>query len=618
MSDNEPVYKGEIRDLDTVDLDAPLQIERARVCEYYTSSCGKAGQEAAERGDVKASYLYKFLAVLTSFHPDFGDPTTPYRPMWIMDGERSLVPSDLHESDYLVIREVATRVNDPALRARLYDLLWIEENNHLDCLKAAASYLESAKTLDANDEWTFAVTQFSRGLQLASKMGRNKDSFQAIAGELIGAILRTRTSEKGYRTAQFLHVAIEFRCGDPRELAEIAKEIGDRAAEASDHRKAQSYWELEANLLRGKGNVELAQEAERRAAEALVLNSEERAAGPNGSFLAAASILKQGIEALRRAMAPKERITELKARLAEYQRKSRSEMQSFETSVDISEMVEGARDHVKGKSFFEALQRFTLGYSLVDVDELREEVIQNAKDFPMQHMFGGSMVDEDGRSTVELPSFAQLEGAAAGDATEALMFAHAAKYIWGIRTSSFIEPARVQILNEHHPSLRSLAFLVRNNPFVPPGHEGVFLRGIHAGFHGDFLVAAHLLVPQIENSIRHVLVGNDVDVSNLMSDGTQPLKILGPLFDLEETSQIFGASLCFELRGLLIQKTGLNFRNRIAHGFAAEAECYGPAAVNLWWIVLMLCLIPVLQLDSGQPSDTDEKKSETERCHNDD
>jgi len=129
------------------------------------------------------------------------------------------------------------------------------------------------------------------------------------------------------------------------------------------------------------------------------------------------------------------------------------------------------------------------------------------------------------------------------------------------------------------------------------------LRGIHAGFHGDFLVAAHLLVPQVENSIRHVLAGNGVDVSNLMSDGTQPVKILGPLFGLAETTAIFGESICFELRGLLIEKMGCDFRNHVAHGFVSEADCYGDASVNLWWIVLRLCLIPILNgLETSQSS----------------
>jgi len=173
------------------------------------------------------------------------------------------------------------------------------------------------------------------------------------------------------------------------------------------------------------------------------------------------------------------------------------------------------------------------------------------------------------------------------------MFSTAAQFMWSLRVSCYIEPARSQIFSEHHPTFEDLAFLVRDNPFVPSGHEALFLRGIHAGFNGDFVVASHLLIPQIENSIRYVLESNGVDVSNLMSDGTQPVKVLGALFGMKETQEVFGESLCFELRGCLIEKTGYDFRNRLAHGFVSERECYSSAAGMVWWLVLRICLLPV-------------------------
>ena len=80
---------------------------------------------------------------------------------------------------------------------------------------------------------------------------------------------------------------------------------------------------------------------------------------------------------------------------------------------------------------------------------------------------------------------------------------------------------------------QDLSFVVENNPFIPPDHEGIFLRGLHAGFHGDFIVASHLLPLQIENSLRYVLEENGVDVSNLMSDGTQPVKVLGAILGVD-------------------------------------------------------------------------------------
>jgi hypothetical protein len=108
------------------------------------------------------------------------------------------------------------------------------------------------------------------------------------------------------------------------------------------------------------------------------------------------------------------------------------------------------------------------------------------------------------------------------------------------------------------------------------------------------------LTPQVENSIRFVLEQNGVDVSNLESDLTQPVKVLGPIFGLPEMKTIFGDALCFELRGLLIEKTGYSFRNRVAHGFVTEGECYSVAATNLWWLVLRLCYTPLAILEQGR------------------
>lgn len=594
MSENEAVFKGSLDDLTNADLEAPLGEVRARVCEFYTIAFGKAAKAAKESGLDQVGEIYHFLNVLSSFYQAFGDTTKPYRPMMIMDGKRSLLPEDLVPTDYTVVRCLAERLTDPSLRARLFDVLWLEEHNHHDCREAAASYLDSALSLDTDDNWTYAVTQFHRGLLLSQQLGRKQTSFQNISSSLIDAIERDGDSEKGFRTCQLLHLASEFGVGEPTILANLAKRIGDRASSRGEHRKARHYWRLESGFHRASKNEADHLAAAQRSAETYVLEAAERVTGKMASYLAAASILKKGIEALRRSRADTERIKELRAILADYQKRSMDEMQSFETSMDLTEMAESAQAHVAECDLFTALQRFALGHPLTDVGELKDQVLQSAKEAPIQHIFGGSILDDEGRSKVERPSLLDLNGEEAEKALEAEMFTHAARFHWGVRLAGFIQPARIQIFNDHRLNLQDLAFLVRNNPFVPPGHEGIFLRGIHAGFHGDFLVAAHLLVPQLENSIRFVLTQNGIDVSNLKSDGTQPLKVLGPLFDIPESKEVFGESFHFELRGMLIEKTGHGFRDQLAHGFTREGECYGDAAVNLWWLALRLCMIPVL------------------------
>lgn len=54
--------------------------------------------------------------------------------------------------------------------------------------------------------------------------------------------------------------------------------------------------------------------------------------------------------------------------------------------------------------------------------------------------------------------------------------------------------------------------------------------------------SASILVPQIANSLRYALQSQGVDVSKLLSDGTQPVKVLDALFGMTRRKEIFGAS----------------------------------------------------------------------------
>jgi hypothetical protein len=220
-------------------------------------------------------------------------------------------------------------------------------------------------------------------------------------------------------------------------------------------------------------------------------------------------------------------------------------------------------------------------------------VLKEASEYVWQNIVATSLIDESGRTTKHLGTAWDYK-ADQEKVIEDRMFRHASDIDWHVRAATFIEPARRQIWTQHLPSEEDFDFLVTDNPFVPPGHEGIFRRGIYHGLQGDLLLSSHLLAPQVENSIRYILEQRGIDVSNLLSDLTQPVKLLGPLLDLPETKRIFGASLWFEFRGILIEKTGYSFRNRVAHGFVGEAECYGSESLNLWWLVLRLCYMPLV------------------------
>jgi hypothetical protein len=608
MTDSKNVFTGDRALLVNVNIEGPLKDADRPSCKYFSSPYFNAAKHAEDTGDAQTAATYRFLSVLVGFQPSYDTPEQPYVPIMQWEGKRSLIPSDLTTDDIAALRELAPLAKDVALRSRLFDLVWELTKDHKACGLAAEAYVAAAERLDTPENWLHASTCYQRAVQLAAKLGRGKELFQKVAKSLQRATRASAGEQEAFRCCRYLRLIQRYGCGDAAVFAGIAEKIAQDASKADNPYKARAYWEVAADLRESAKDAGAATAARLAAGETYVIEAEKGATG-NVKMAAASSLIK-GIEALRRAGAAPERIEELRRKLGQYQEGLRAEMQTFSTEIDISDAVESARQHVKCATLNEALFRFALGYNLTDLKELKETVIQVAKDHPLTHLLGASIVDSKGRVVKQKPGLLHLQGEELEEQIKAEMFSHASQFMWSLRVSSYIDPGRLQILNDHHPTFEDLTYLVASNPFVPPGHEGIFLRGLHAGFHGDFLVASHLLVPQIENSLRYVLESQGVDVSNLMSDGTQPVKVLGAIFGMEETKKIFGDSLCFELRGCLIEKTGFDFRNRLAHGFVSEGECYAPAAEMIWWLVLRICLIPIYHSQSAPPENSESELPE--------
>jgi Domain of unknown function (DUF4209) len=310
-------------------------------------------------------------------------------------------------------------------------------------------------------------------------------------------------------------------------------------------------------------------------------------------YFAATHDLAMGIECLRQAGADQSRIQSLHKKLIEWQEKSLGEMQSFSRETDISKLVEGARKHMEGKSLQDAIFAMALGHPVINCEKLRKRVIQNADQFPLSTLFGGSLIARDGRVIAHKPSGFTSDEAARENFIETEMFHQAAQIDWSLRAQAYIEVCRREIWRIHRPQLQDLQFLVLQNPFIALGHEPFFLKGITAGFRGDFDIAAHLLVPQIEESIRHVLKRAGHVTSKLDSKLIQEQRLLGTLLEMPETIEIFGRDQVFELRGLLCEKAGHDLRNRVAHGFLKYTECWSSEVINVWWLVIRFLCFPI-------------------------
>lgn len=567
--------------------------ERRQCHNYYALFFGRAA-ELEKSGDERGARVFRFLGAITSLHPRYENPDEPYGPLWTERTRRSTIVDDFVDQDFELLRKLLPETRDPDLKARFADLLWTVKRDHLAAKEAVYAFIESAKQTEDPEHWPLFFPAVQRSVQIAIMLGRDNAPFADAIAYVELLLDKYAATDTGLFSFKLFDLLLDYGVGDSSKYIPLCKNIALRTAASKNPFFARSYWETERRWHLKAKDEEAAKSAQIRAAETYVDEAELALQRPTPSYSVAAGFLAQAVEALRRAGGDEKRIHELHQRLLGYQKQSLSELKLMSHGTDISECVKAATNNVKGKTLREAVFWLASSFSPTNVSALKTQVEENAQKFPMSHLFSAVFLDDEGRVVAHKPGMLSTDKEQFEMATEAEMFNNARTILWPLNVQGIIEPARWQIEQEHHPQIRDLAFVVVDNPFVPPGREGIFVRGLQSGFSGNWLIATHLLVPQIENSIRYVLAQRGVITSKLNSELIQEVRHLDTLLKLPETIETFGVNTVFDLRGLSVEKFGCNLRNRLTHGLMHEGHFYSTEAIYIWWLVLRLCCVPLI------------------------
>ncbi|MGA3169661.1 MAG: DUF4209 domain-containing protein [Chthoniobacteraceae bacterium] len=599
---NENWLPAAIGDLLDVEIDLPLAGATKRTCREFDPLFGRAAIEADAQSQPGKARLFRSLATLCSFMENFSERGSPFRPFHIEGDRRSAIPDDLTDEDLALVEALYGKTQSPALLARLGDVLFLRKRRR-DLWGGTIDAYVSAAIDCLNAEPYDSAPLFFRGLQLADALGRNNPPWKTAEENVTGAIRNYMPRAENFVAARLIGIILNAGAGDPEEWAQVAETRARNAASNGEPMWARRFWRWAARYWHALKNDANEAAAQLNAAEAYVDEADEVVRRQPPNFAAEAQLLTKAVEALRQARADSARVEEVKRRLRSCQVKMMGQLQFqapeqsplrhyWAALQDHLAMVgEKAGQLVTNQELTGAMLRLAFGWPVIDPTKLREEVIESAKNHPFNHLFVTEYTDDRGRVFHREPSLLDLAGKEFEEALEAEMFKHAKEVDWTNRAAGFIEPARSVVWQEHRPLLQDIDFIVCDCPFVPAGQQYGLLRGLYAGLSGDWLVASHLIVPRMESCIRHLLELNDVDTSNLYSDLTQPVKLLSALFGLPDTRRLLNAKFHFELRGHLIEKTGFDFRNRLAHGIASDSECYtSPAAIGIWWLFLRICM----------------------------
>jgi len=580
-------------------------------CEDYWFAFGKKATELIEAGDERQGRIHMLLCQLTSMPLNLDRPLEPFRPRWSTPrGERSLGPDDLDENSLNLIASVVPDVGDPELQARLADLLTLRRRNYRTADLAVTAYLASAKKLEAPDRWPPMVDRVVRALQIAASFGKRAQSFPRVIAYIEAVLAQLDGEDPLFLSARLMELLQAHRVGDhAAEHAQRAAKQAERAEASAEWHRARTYWQVTATWFRILKQPTEERAAVLREADTHVKQAEAAVAGDTPSYMHASGFLTFGIEAYRKVGNTDEEVQRLVARLLDYQARSTAELIPYGASLDISEWVAQAEKHVQGKPLEEALLALAFIADPHKVSALRAKVEENRRTFIFHRIMPEVRLNVLGRVIARQPE--SEDEALQADMDKDLTRFHS------VHVQAIVEPARTQILSEHAIGIRDILPLVHNNPFVQPGAEYIVARALHAGLTGDFLVAVHLLTPQLEASLRHLLsragvIATGFDAAGIQNEGG----LNGLLVRSEYTgplTRLLGEDFVFHLRCLLISHWGANLRNDTSHGLLDHDSFYSAPACYLWWLSLRFYLLPVLGLTKQRSGSGEASQAETRR-----
>ena len=167
-----------------------------------------------------------------------------------------------------------------------------------------------------------------------------------------------------------------------------------------------------------------------------------------------------------------------------------------------------------------------------------------------------------------------------------------------------IEPARQLIQSEHPLDRCHLRPIVELTPLVPGDRVDLVTMGFTRFFGGDFISALHILVPQLENSLRYLLKQTGVEPSAIQTDMTQESRTLSVLLtkDREALERIIDPAIVYEIKNLFDFRGGPTLRHRLAHGLVSAGRVLR-TGLHLRVLVHISSLLPavVSALAGGGP-----------------
>jgi hypothetical protein len=587
-------------DFHAVDFQAVAATTNCAECRVLARLYGEATHNARARAQEREARVFSILNAVCGQHFKPGDPAEPFGPMWVTGGERTAIPQDFKGGQAAVFESLLPEIVHPGLRARLAEMVWLNDRKAHEAARVAiGAYCEATNGLldgSLKDEFPDLgpasmerLRLVERALQIAGIIGKRGQLPDQLTETAMRLCENAKATLEPVPFARIAEQLLRFRVVDASVIAGDGEMVALGSPRATTNPMAVKHaWDCAAHAHEVAGAAD--------AARACRLKSVDQTIAMRGHVSGAAAEahwVRTAIAELRSIPGTQDQREELRIEMRRLQERSVDEVGSFQIPLDLEEMRAGVTKIFGDFSLPMALGHFAnLAHSRT-IEDLKQEATSEIEEGFIGAMMGGVHSDAEGKITAE------TEGAPShGEPSEDWYKATIARNLRlhrHVTVAGKIDPSREAITTNFQLSEANFRAIVTHSPFIPATHRRTFALGFARLMQGDFLSAAYLLIPQLENSVRYVLHSSDKDSSKILPDMLQEDRPLSALIDQfrSELEGIFSAPIILEIELLFTHNSGPALRHDFAHGKVSDGACFDVDVIYACWFIYRLACIPL-------------------------
>ncbi|WP_122862253.1 DUF4209 domain-containing protein [Campylobacter showae] len=537
-------------------------------------------EENFTNGDLKVSKVFYLLRNACSMTLKPKSTNEPYEAGCIAGDCRSAILEDFTEQDLEFFESILDEITDCRLKSRIADILWILKSpKNIKFLEIAVNEY-SKISLEPKSLNQFKIDAFERAIRLSRLSEITKNQYAEILNKILECFNKAESTDRYYclRMSYLLDIAKLDKKRQP-SIAEKLEKLADAFAKEEEFMAAIDYCQESQKWYKKLKNSRKIAETALKMANILIKKAKV------SDSISSKIDLEQALKELRSIPAKDRNVLEIDQKIDEIRKLMGqnnhvigSEMSLIATDkIDISHYQNNAKLAVKGKQLSEAV----LCLANITANPLYEDIKKSSEKLLKKYLFSNLItqiyVDADGRKLQQVTT--------KDDRLKHEMYQQYHIHI-ELAVDGRILPTFWQILEEHRVSMRLIYDICRNSSLVPDSRTDIWAQGLYYGFDRNFLISSHLLIPQIEHLARILLQKEKIPTTTIDEYGVESEKSINSLLQEPKIYELLGRDLTEELKFLLTEPMGLNYRNKICHGLVSESP--NSVDIYIWWLCLKL------------------------------